>query len=173
MNKVDVKIAKFKDDAIIPNYATLGSACFDLVAIEDIIIPPSATAIIPTGLVVEVPEGYKLSIYARSGISAKYPLIIGNGVGQVDSDYRGEVGVIIKNIGVFSPYPVNFAITLEGKPMEIDRNVPVGSFIIRKGDRIAQGAIEVALQAEFTEIDATKVSETERGTGGFGSSGVK
>jgi len=173
MKKINVKIAKTNKDAVIPAYATSGSACFDLVAVEDVVVTPGSTALIKTGLKVEVPEGYKLAIYPRSGISLKTPLRMGNSVGQVDSDYRGEVGVIIQNTGIYSPYNMPLAMTIDNKPFELEGQVPIGSYIIRKGDRIAQGAIEQVIQAAFEIVTDQELSETDRGQGGFGSSGIR
>ena len=171
MTNVLVKIVKLNEEAVLPKYATPGSACFDFVAMEDIILVPGQTGLIKTGLAVEVPENYKIAIYPRSGISLKTPLRMGNSVGQVDSDYRGEIGVIIHNTGIACPYTAKMAMTIDNEPIEMDNPAPINTYVIRKGDRIAQGAIEAAIQADFQLVKV--LSSTDRGQGGFGSTGIK
>ena len=146
MEEVDVKIFKADKRGVDPTYATDGSAGFDLYAIEDMIIKPGDNVKVKTGLVIEVPFGYALMIYARSGIAAKTPLRLANGVGVIDSDYRGEIIVALYN-----------------DSME-DR-------IVYNGDRIAQIVITPYLHIEPNEV--TELSDTERGEGGFGSTGMK
>lgn len=146
MEKVRVKVKKIHPDAVIPQYKTSGSAGFDLYAIEDVEIQPGETKQIRTGLIFEIPEGYEIQIRPRSGMSLKTPLRISNAPGTIDSDYRGEVMIIAENTSI----------------------VP---FSVEKGTRIAQGVLQKVPQAEFIEVE--KVSETERGEGGFGSTGIK
>lgn len=146
MERVRVKVKKIHPDAVIPQYKTSGSAGFDLYAIEDVEIQPGETKQIRTGLIFEIPEGYEIQIRPRSGMSLKTPLRISNAPGTIDSDYRGEVMIIAENTSI----------------------VP---FSVEKGTRIAQGVLQKVPQAEFIEVE--KVSETERGEGGFGSTGIK
>lgn len=148
-----IEIKKLHPDAVIPQYATPGAAGFDLVAVEDVTLYPGDTALVKTGLSVAVPAGYELQVRPRSGLSFKSPLRVANAPGTVDSDYRGEVCVIIDNI---RPVPPN-----------VDRNLY--PYAIRKGDRIAQGVICEVFQAEFEEV--ATLSDTQRGSGGFGSTG--
>jgi len=142
---MNIKIQKAHEDAIIPKYQTKGAAGFDFHAIEDFTLLEGQTSLIKTGLVFEVPEGYELQIRSRSGLALKHGVFVLNGPGTIDSDYRGEVGIILTNAGK--------------------------NFTIKKGDRIAQGVINAIIQAEFEE--ALEVSETGRGKGGFGSTKLK
>lgn len=147
MNRIDVKIIAEKG-AVIPEYKTAGAAGADVCAhIEsDIVIPVGKSAMIPTGLFFEIPEGYEIQVRPRSGLAAKNGVTVLNTPGTIDSDYRGELRVILINLGN-------------------------EDFTIHNNDRIAQIIIAPVTQAVF--IPATSLSETERGTGGFGSTGVK
>lgn len=167
---VPVKI-KRKPGVPMPAYATDGSAGFDLAAAEDVIIEPGATVIVPTGLSVELPAGYELQIRPRSGISAKTKLRVQ--LGTVDSDFRGEIGVIVDNIDVnifetSDPYPLG----IDGGelPRQGDEYM-VGTYIIHAGDRIAQAVIAPVYRAVFEEVD--ELAPTERGAGGFGHTGTQ
>ncbi len=131
-------------DAIIPKYQTSGSAGFDIHIIEDVTIFPRETKIIKTGLSFEIPKGYELQVVPRSGVSSKTKIRISNSPGTVDSDFRGEVGIIVDNIDSLL-------------------------YTFKKGDRIAQGKITPVIQAVFEEV--TELSVTDRGEGGFGSTG--
>lgn len=140
-------------DVPLPRYATPGAAGADLCAnlppgLRDagIAIAPGARALIPTGLIVELPPGYEWQIRARSGLALKRGLALANGVGTVDADYRGEVGVILVNLGAQ-------AVT------------------VHHGDRVAQAVLAPVVQAGFEEVDA--LSQSVRGAGGFGSTGVE
>lgn len=142
-----VKVKKLHPDAVLPRYATPGAAGFDLVSIEDVIIQPGDKKLIRTGLSMEIPLGYEMQVRPRSGLSLKTSLRIANSPGTVDSDFRGEVGVIAWNTSPDQP------------------------FVVCKGDRIAQGVIAPVIQASFEEVD--ELSDTERGAGGFGSTGIR
>ena len=172
---ITVKVKKIHPDAVIPRYATPGSAGFDLVAVEDVIIEPGETAKVRTGLAFEIPPGYELQIRPRSGISAKTKLRIANAPGTVDADYRGEVCVLLQNTeqifladGWGPPLPGR-AYYINGEDYVVDEYTH-GTYLIRKGDRIAQGVIAPVYRAAFEVVD--ELSETERGDGGFGSTGV-
>ncbi len=147
MNRVSVKIIAEKG-AVIPEYKTAGAAGADVCAhIEsDVVIPVGKSAMIPTGLFFEIPEGYEIQVRPRSGLAAKNGVTVLNTPGTIDSDYRGELRVILINLGN-------------------------EDFTIHNNDRIAQIIIAPVTQAIF--IPATSLSETERGAGGFGSTGVK
>lgn len=156
-----VKIKRVKD-VELPKYAREFDAGFDLVAAEDAVIYPGGTKVIPTGLAFEIPPGYELQVRPRSGISRKTFLRVV--LGTVDSGFRGEVGVIVSN----SSYPGN-SITLGiNDEHEIFKSV---TYVVKKGNRIAQGIIAPVETANFVEVD--ELSESERGVGGFGSTGVK
>ena len=144
MNKIQVKLKKLHQDAVIPMYATKGSAGFDLHSIDSYDIKPEETVLISTGLSIELPVGYELQIRTRSSMAFKYGVIVLNSPGTVDSDYRGEIKVILKNIS--------------------DRQ-----YTMCKGDRIAQGIIQEIIQASFIEVE--ELNTTDRGEGGFGSTG--
>jgi dUTP pyrophosphatase len=150
---MEVKIKKLNSEAIIPKYQTSGSAGFDIHVIEDAEIYAGETRILKTGLSFEIPKGYELQIVPRSGISAKSKLRISNSPGTIDSDFRGEVGIIVDNIDFY------------------DRTLP---HIIKKGDRIAQGKITPVVQAVFIELSKLEnFTSSDRGEGSFGSTGLK
>jgi dUTP pyrophosphatase len=139
-------------DVALPDYATAGAAGADLRANllpEDraagLILAPGARALVPTGLRVAIPEGYEMQIRPRSGLALKHGVGLPNSPGTIDSDYRGPLGVILVNFG--------------------DRD-----FVVRHGDRIAQAVIAPVIQARFALVDS--LDQTERGAGGFGSTGV-
>lgn len=147
---VNIKIVRITPTAKIPAYAHSDDACFDIYSDSDIDIFPGETVKIKTGLRVEVPIGYKMSILPRSGLSYNTKLRIANSPGTIDPGYRGEVQILLQNTEQSSPYI----------------RIPTS---IRKGDRIAQGEVVPVYKANF--IDAYELSETERGEGGFGSTG--
>lgn len=134
-----------KDGVEIPQYATEGSAGFDLAAAEDHVLAPGEKKVICTGLKFDIPEGLEMQIRPRSGLSLKKTLRICNAPGTIDSDYTGFVGIIMENYG----------------KEEIK---------INKGDRIAQGVLSVYFRAIFDVVDSVD-KKTERGTGGYGSTG--
>ena len=172
MSDLSVKIKRLHPDAVIPQYAHEGDAGFDLVAAADVIIEPGETALIPTGIAVELPPGYELQVRPRSGITLRTKLRVQ--LGTVDSNYRGEIGVIVDNIfdrdeeDRHDYYEEILAIS--GDLTHIGGKFPYGTYIIRKGDRIAQGVIAPVAAANFVEVDECR--DTTRGTGGFGSTGV-
>lgn len=132
----------------LPAYQSAHAAGFDLLAAvpEDgpITLDPSDRVLVPTGLVFELAAGYEAQIRPRSGLTLKHGIAVLNSPGTIDADYRGEVRVLLINLG----------------------NVP---FLIRRGDRIAQAIVAPVTQVEIVEADA--LNETERGAGGFGSTG--
>ncbi|MGG5737760.1 dUTP diphosphatase [Bacillus cereus group sp. IBL03679] len=147
--KLKVKINRVKD-VELPKYAKLGDSGFDLVAAEDTIIWPGETKVVPTGLAFEIPPGYELQVRPRSGMTRNTKLRVV--LGTVDSGYRGEVGVLVDNT-------------------EIPVSVNMKAHVIERGTRIAQGVIAPVETAHFVEVD--ELSDSERGKGGFGSTGVK
>ncbi|MFB7121683.1 MULTISPECIES: dUTP diphosphatase [Bacillus cereus group] len=144
-----VKIKRVKD-VELPKYAKPGDSGFDLVAAEDTIIWPGETKVVPTGLAFEIPPGYELQVRPRSGMTRNTKLRVV--LGTVDSGYRGEVGVLVDNT-------------------EIPKADNMQAHVIEKGTRIAQGVIAPVVTAHFEEVD--ELSDSERGFGGFGSTGVK
>jgi len=131
----------------LPEYKTKGSSGMDLLANNDeaITIQPMERTLVPTGLFVEIPLGYEGQVRARSGLSIKNGITLVNCVGTIDSDYRGELKIPVINLGQ-------------------------ETFTIKKGDRIAQ--LVIAKYESITWTEADVVEETERGAGGFGSTGV-
>ncbi len=142
--KMNIKIKKLHPDAIIPKYATKGSACFDLHADSDAIVEEDSPSVLHTGIAVEIPDGYAMMIYSRSGHGFKNDTRLANCVGILDSDYRGEI--LVK--------------------LTADKG---GQLVVQPGDRIAQAMIVPINQVKFEEVN--ELSETERGQGGFGSTG--
>lgn len=171
-NVINVKIRRLHPDAAIPKYATELAAGFDLVAVEDVIIAPGETALVPTGIAVEIPPGYEMQVRPRSGISRKTKLRVANSPGTVDADYRGEVGVIVDNIRrVDSVGHIYSRIDGTDRASTCVDAPPRGSYVILKGDRIAQAVITPVARATFEVAD--ELTESERGADGFGSSGVR
>mgnify|MGYP000884084635 CR=1 FL=1 len=144
MDKIDVKIKKLHPDAIIPTYGSKYAAGFDFYALEDIVILPGETNLVKTGIAMAIPEGYEIQVRPRSGMSLNTSFRVANAPGTIDSDYRGECCVIGNNIGI-APY------------------------VITKGSRIAQGVLSKIPQANFQVVE--DLNDTERGQGGFGSTG--
>jgi dUTP pyrophosphatase len=141
---LEIKIQQLNNAAIIPEYKSEGAAGFDLHASNAYLINPAERVLVGTGLAFEIPEGYEMQVRPRSGLALKEGITVLNSPGTVDSDYRGEVGIILINHGT-------------------------KNFIIHAGERIAQGVIAKVEQATFTTTH--HLSATDRGTGGFGSSG--
>jgi dUTP pyrophosphatase len=137
-----------KSNNVLPVYETIGSAGLDIRAFieESIILKPLERKLIKTGLYLEIPVGYEAQVRPRSGLALKNGVTVLNTPGTIDADYRGEIGVILINLS--------------------QENVEIHS-----GDRIAQLVFARVEQAEWTEV--VTLSETERGTGGFGSTGKK
>jgi dUTP pyrophosphatase len=140
-----VRIHRLHTEAVIPKYQTEGSAAFDLAAAEQVLVAPGEVRLVPTGLVIEVPAGMFLGIFARSSTPLKRGLMVANGVGVVDSDYCGpddEVKIAVVNV--------------TAKPVTIER-----------GDRIAQGILLPAPRVTWEEVDRVRSSSR----GGFGATG--
>ncbi|TYC72306.1 dUTP diphosphatase [Stappia sp. BW2] len=143
---LELKRLEHGRDLPLPAYQSVLAAGLDLLAAVDgkVTLAPGARALVPTGLAMALPAGYEAQVRPRSGLAAKYGVTVLNTPGTIDADYRGEVKVILINLGE--------------DPFEISR-----------GDRIAQMVIAPVLQADIVEVEV--LSETERGTGGFGSTG--
>lgn len=135
------------EGASLPSYQSNGAAGADICAClqETLVIKPTERATVATGLFFEIPEGYEVQIRPRSGLAAKNGITCLNAPGTIDSDYRGEIKVILINHGT-------------------------EDFVIHHGDRIAQSVIAPVYRADF--VLAADISQTERGTGGFGSTGI-
>ena len=146
MTKILIK--RLSKEVSLPKYETSGSSGMDLAANIDanINIDPGKTAIIPTGLALSIPKGFEVQIRPRSGLAAKQKISVLNTPGTIDSDYRGEIKVILINLG--------------HEPFKVE-----------KGLRVAQMVVCPIVQAQIKEVD--NLNETERGKGGFGSTGTK
>lgn len=147
----------------MPVYATECDAGMDLRASKDVFIKPGENKIIPTGLKVVIPQGYELQIRARSGISSKTPLRLSNGVGTIDSGFRGEMGIIVTNISTKGEENI---FTLN------EKNNSEGTYLIKKGDRIAQMVLCKYEKLKLKETDDVNEFNSDRGSG-FGSSGIQ
>lgn len=146
MIKINIKVVA-KEGAKLPLYKTSGAAGADICALleKPLVIESGKSAMVPTGLFFEIPQGYEVQIRPRSGLAAKNGVTVLNTPGTIDSDYRGEINVILINLG--------------DKP-----------FTVNSGDRIAQMLVAPVIQADFSIVSS--LEETERGAGGFGSTGV-
>ncbi len=152
MPVVKVLREEWADPAVpLPSYETAGAAGADLRAnlrpgdrAAGILLAPGARVLVPTGLIVEIPEGFELQLRPRSGLALKHGITLPNTPGTIDSDYRGPLGVIVMNAGA--------------EP-----------FTVAHGERIAQAVLAPVLRAVFAEAET--LSETARGAGGFGSTG--
>jgi dUTP pyrophosphatase len=146
MTKIQIK--KLSSDVLTPKYETVGSSGMDVSAYieQDITINPGDKAIIPTGFSLAIPQGYEVQIRPRSGLAAKKNITVLNTPGTIDADYRGEVKVILINLGR-------------------------EKFSIKKGERIAQMVVCPVIKTQLEEVQ--ELSSTNRGSGGFGSTGIK
>lgn len=134
------------DGGKLPAYATDGAAGLDLCAAEDVELQPLDRALVPTGLKIAVPPGYEAQVRPRSGLALKHGLAIVNSPGTIDSDYRGEIGILLINLG-------SQAVKL------------------LKGERVAQMVVTPVARVSVVQVD--DLDDTERGEGGFGSTGTQ
>lgn len=147
--KIQIAITRLPHaaDLPLPPYSTAEAAGCDLMAAiaEPMTIPPGERRLVPTGLAMAIPAGFEGQIRSRSGLTLKQGLVVANGVGTIDADYRGEVGVVLQNIG----------------------QAPV---LVERGMRIAQYVIAPCVQAEW--VESAELPESGRGAGGWGSTGT-
>ncbi len=141
---MNIQLKRMRDDARMPEYGSDGAACFDLYAAQEVKIGPDETKLVPLGFAVGIPDGWEMRIRPRSGMSLKTGLRVANAPGTIDSDYRGEVSVILHN--------TTGAVKL-----------------INVGDRVAQGSCHRVEKTYFTFVQ--ELSPTDRDKGGFGSTG--
>lgn len=152
MMPVDVVPLPHYEGLPLPSYATEGAACFDFLAAvrEPLILAPHgqerSRALVPTGLKMAIPHRHELQIRSRSGIPLRHAVIVGNSPGTIDEDYRGEIGIILINLDPWEPFP------------------------IERGMRIAQGLLAPVVRA--TWVVRSGLTETARGEGGFGHTGM-
>ena len=142
--KVEVKRLAHGEGLALPAYATSGSAGMDVVSAEDVTIAPGARHAVATGLSVAIPQGYEIQVRPRSGLAFKHGITVPNTPGTIDSDYRGELKVLLINHGS-------------------------EDFAIARGDRVAQLVLAPVVQAAWSEVE--ELDATKRGAGGFGSTG--
>jgi dUTP pyrophosphatase len=171
--RVNTKVKLLHPDAVVPEYAYEGDVCLDLVAVEDVIIEPGQTKKIPTGLALQTPPDYWIDIRPRSGISEKTKLRISNSPGTIDA-YTGEIGVLFDNISERTHRTGKVIKRIDGGNETLHsfaHYLDENTYIIRKGERLAQALVTLKYKAKFTVVD--ELQPTERGANGFGSSGVK
>lgn len=167
-------ILKLNENATIPTKAHATDSGFDLYAAKDVIIEPGETVVVPTGIAIQLPEGTEAQVRPRSGVTSKSKLRVQ--LGTIDNAYRGEIGIIVDNIfqrdltddyekGVFPE-----ALTVKGDLERVGGREPFGSYLIRKGDKIAQLVVQYLPKVEALEVD--ELTDGERGANGFGSTGV-
>ncbi|NLC43611.1 MAG: dUTP diphosphatase [Clostridiales bacterium] len=143
--KTKIKIKKIHNNAKLPEYAHPGDAGLDIYSVEEAVIDPGSSKLIHTGIVIELPEGTEAQVRPRSGLALKHQLTVLNSPGTIDEGYRGEVGVILINHGKTA-------------------------FLVEEGMKIAQMVIQPVLRVEVEEV--AEMSDSSRGQGGFGSTGV-
>jgi len=141
---IDVAIRRLRPDAHVPSQAYEGDAGLDLAACESLVLQPGARAVIPTGLAVDIPEGYAGFVQPRSGLAARHGIGVVNSPGLIDSGYRGEIRVVLINT---------------------DREIP---FVVEPGMRVAQLVIAPVASVRLVEVE--QLASSERGGRGFGSS---
>lgn len=145
---MELKVKLVREGAQMPRYATPGAAAADLCAVcgaEGVTVPPLGRALIPTGVAIELPDaGYVALVFARSGLGIKHGLTLSNGVGVIDSDYRGEISVGLVNLSA-------------------------ETYTVQSGERIAQLAVVPVQQMQLVQTEV--LSPTRRGAGGLGSTG--
>lgn len=161
--KVKLGFKKLDPGAQLPKYAHEGDAGMDVFALEDSYLEYGTPRIVRTGIAAEIPDGYELQVRARSGLAVKGVEVV-NGPGTVDSKYRGEIGVILR----FINYEDDRTVDVHGTTIAIGR-IPCRGYEIKKGDKIAQIVLAPVTFADPYEVE--ELSETDRGTGGFGSTG--
>lgn len=145
---IQIKTLEHHEGLPLPSYGSAEAACMDVYAAinEPVILQPLDRKVIPTGFCIGIPQGYEVQVRSRSGNPLKTGLMIANGIGTIDSDYRGELGIIVINANK--------------EPVTIER-----------GFKIAQICVQPIYQIQWEQVET--LSETERGAGGFGSTGTK
>ena len=143
--EIDLPLLRLDPDLPVPGYAHPGDAGADLVAAEDVKLPPGGRAVVSTGVAVAVPEGYAAFVHPRSGLAARHGVTLVNAPGTIDAGYRGEIRVVLLNTDQTEP------------------------FVVRRGDRIAQLVVQPVVRANFQPVAVLPPSP--RGDGGFGSTG--
>ena len=143
---LEILVTKLDNEAVIPTYAKPGDAGADLYSISDLVLAPGERALVRTGLAIALPNGYVGLVHPRSGLGLKSGISVVNTPGTIDAGYRGEIGVVLINHDLHE------------------------SFQVKKGDRIAQLVIQKVENADFKLVN--QLPESERATGGYGSTGA-
>ena len=141
---MQLKVKKLNPAAVLPSYAREGDAGLDLFAVKRLVLEPGTSALVPTGIAIQLPSGTEAQVRPRSGLALKHAVTVLNTPGTVDEGYRGEVGVILINHGT-------------------------SAFTVEAGMKIAQMVVSPRIQVAV--VEAADLSDTERGAGGFGSTG--
>jgi len=141
---VRIKRLAHGEGLALPRYATAGAAGMDVVSAENLVLGPGERRAVATGFALAIPQGFEIQVRPRSGLALKHAISVPNAPGTIDSDYRGELKIILINLGE-------------------------EQFAISRGDRIAQIVLAPVVRAQWQEVDA--LDDTERGAGGFGSTG--
>ena len=145
MQTVGIKFQKLHPDAQVPSYAYIGDAGADVYSVTEVTLYPQNRVAIPTGLAVDIPIGYELQVRPKSGLALKHGITVLNSPGTVDAGYRGEIKVILINFGA-------------------------AAYTFAKGQKIAQLVLKPVIQANYME---SELEDSDRGMGGFGSTGLK
>lgn len=144
MQTVEINFQKLHPDAQVPSYAHIGDAGADVYSVAEVTLKPQDRAAIPTGLAVEIPIGYEIQVRPKSGLALKHGITVLNSPGTIDAGYRGEIQVIVINLGT-------------------------EAYTFTKGQKIAQLVLKPVIQAHYIE---GKLGTSDRGIGGFGSTGL-
>lgn len=153
-----------RENVIIPSRARKGDAGMDIYSAQEVIVKPGNTVIVPTGIKLAVPEGFEIQVRPRSGISLNTPLRLANSPGTIDSGYRGELGIIVTNISCVFDSDELFYPDSKGNRK--------GTYIIRRGERIAQIVLNRVPYMNLKEVDSVDYIGNDR-KGGFGSTGTR
>ena len=145
MQTIEIKFQKLHPEAQIPSYAHIGDAGADVYAVSEVTVEPQKRAAVPTGLAVNIPIGYEIQVRPKSGLALKHGITVLNSPGTVDAGYRGEIQVIVINLGD-------------------------AAYTFAKGQKIAQLVLKPVIQASYVE---GKLGTSDRGVGGFGSTGLQ
>ena len=158
---VDVHIEKCREDAIIPAYANQGDSGMDVYAAEEVIVAPGGSELVPVGIKFAIPMGYEIQIRPRSGISLNTPLRIPNSPGTIDAGYKDEIMIIVNNSSTGGENVYSLS----------EKGNKEGTYVIAKGERIAQIVLKEVPVINFIETDDVEGIGTNR-EGGFGSTGI-
>lgn len=178
--EVLIGFAKLSDDATIPTKAHKTDSGYDLYSAEDVIIFPGETKVVKTNIAVSLPEGYEAQVRPRSGVTSKTNLRVQ--LGTIDNGYTGDIGIIVDSLYSerwvkTAPAPCHFLVesyihTIAGEKEAYPGVIQAGAYKIRKGDRLAQLVIQKLPKTYATEISVDTLDDSQRGSNGFGSTGV-